>query len=172
MLIALSDTHRDAGHGLADHRLTAVREADVVCHAGDFTTVDVYESFLAEASRLEAVHGNVDDAALRERLPPTRVFEYGDVRLVLVHGHEHDETGLTMLARQEDADVVLSGHTHRPVVRTVEGRVFCNPGSHADPRGATPGHGELTAGKNAADGATVEIKLVDADGAVFERVTV
>jgi len=153
MLTILGDTHGVDDHRLDGRTLTAVREADHVIHTGDFTTERVYEALTEESGRdhggapLSAVHGNSDDAVLQERLPATLTVEYEGLRVVVVHGHDHTATALGLLARQEDADVVVRGHTHRPSIAETESCLVVNPGSHADPRGTTPAHGELTQGE-------------------------
>jgi putative phosphoesterase len=144
VLAIVSDTHGTDGHRLEGRTLEAVREADTVVHAGDFTTEAVYDAFAAEANDLVAVHGNNDDPSLVERLPSVATFEREGWRFVVVHGHEHSETSLSMLARQENADVVVVGHSHRPELGELAGRVLVNPGSHADPRQFRPGHAEAT----------------------------
>jgi len=75
VLAIVSDTHGTDGHRLEGRTLEAVREADTVVHAGDFTTEAVYDAFAAEANDLVAVHGNNDDPSLVERLPSVATFE-------------------------------------------------------------------------------------------------
>jgi putative phosphoesterase len=145
VIAILSDTHRENGHGLAGRAREAVLEADAAVHAGDFTTPAVLGAFRDVSGHLEAVHGNRDASGLRERLPAKRVFELEGVRIALVHGHEHDETALSLLGRAEGADLVVSGHSHRPGIVEANGTVLLNPGSHADPRGNPAAHAELTA---------------------------
>jgi putative phosphoesterase len=92
---------------------------------------------------LHAVHGNSDAVALRERLPAVGTFEALGRRFVFVHGHEHERTSLSLLARQENADCVVVGHTHRPGIETLGDVILLNPGSHADPRGGLATHAEV-----------------------------
>ena len=167
MIVVLSDTHREEGHGLSGRVRASVREADRIVHAGDFTTPAVFEAFRAVGSRIEAVHGNRDDPALRERLPTTRVFEWADARIVLVHGHEHGETALSLLGREKEADLVIFGHSHRPAIVEARGVTLLNPGSHADPRGNPAAHAELTATE---DG--IVARLRTADGMEIDAVQV
>lgn len=143
MIAVLSDTHGRDGHRLDGRALDAVRDADLVLHLGDFMTEAVLDAFEAEAARLVAVHGNNDDPGVRDRLPATRTVEQDGVRITLCHGHEHSETALGMLARQEGADIVCVGHSHRPDYRVANEVAILNPGSHADPRWFTPGYAEL-----------------------------
>lgn len=134
MLVALADTHGETTPRVTDHLRRVLEEADVVLHAGDFTTTPVYEAFEAFGG-LRAVAGNSDDPELAEQLPETRTVEWGDRRFTVAHGHRRGWTGLSLLARQERSDVVVVGHTHRALAEARSGVVVVNPGSHADPRG-------------------------------------
>ena len=167
MIAVLSDTHGTDDARLSGWAADAVEAADLVLHAGDFTTVPVLEAFEAASERLAAVHGNVDDAAVTARLPATETVDVGPVRIVVVHGHEHTETGLAMLGRQEGADLVVSGHSHRPGVVDAGDVTLLNPGSHAQPRQFRPAHAEL----EPADGG-LRGRLVGEDGEVIEEFTV
>ncbi|SEN45918.1 hypothetical protein SAMN05216388_1003164 [Halorientalis persicus] len=167
MLTVVSDTHSREGHRLTGRTREAVREADAVVHAGDFMTESVLDAFQAEASRLYGVVGNNDRPAVRDRLPTQRVVEHEGLRLVVVHGHEHTDTALSLLGRQEAADLVVFGHSHRPGVHEGDGVTLLNPGSHAQPRRYRPAHAELEP-----DGDAVEGRLVDPDGTVFETFTI
>lgn len=164
MLVALGDTHGDRSHRLDGRTQHAVRAAEHVCHTGDFTTEPVYEAIAEAAGRerdgapLSAVTGNSDDPDLAARLPDTVTVEYAGRTIVVVHGHEHDRTALSLLARQEGADIVLFGHTHRPGIEETPYCLLVNPGSHADPRGSRPAHGEIT---RQGHGIRIEIRTPD-----------
>lgn len=143
MLVALADTHADGDPPLTDHLRDAIGEAEAVLHAGDFTAPATLAGFEALAGDLRAVHGNADAAAVRGRLPAVRTVDALDTRLLLVHGHDHDRTALSLLARQEGAEVAVVGHTHRPGTVTVGELTVVNPGSHADPRGGRAAYARL-----------------------------
>lgn len=151
MITVVADTHGRTDHRLAGRTLTAVREAALVVHAGDFTTEAVLDAFEAEAGvdrnegpgEFVAVAGNNDDAGVRARLASGETIERAGVRFVVVHGHEHDATALDLLGRQEGADVVVVGHSHRPAWDPTGTVAVLNPGSHADPRRYRPAHAEL-----------------------------
>jgi len=123
-----------------------------VIHAGDFTTTAVLDAFRDRADRLVAVHGNADTVAVQERLPPATTTTYAGVRIAVTHTERGGATALSLFGRQRGADLVVSGHTHRPTVDTPEaGPTLLNPGSHADPRGNRTAHAELwAAGSDAA----------------------
>jgi putative phosphoesterase len=144
VITVISDTHRENGHGLSGRTREAVREAGLLVHAGDFTTPSTFEALREVAGRIEAVHGNRDDSVLCDRLPARRTVECGGVTIALVHGHEHDRTSLSLLGRAQEADMVVFGHSHRPVIVETGDVLLLNPGSHADPRGNPASHAELT----------------------------
>ncbi len=163
MLAFLADTHGTANPGLRGRTAEAVADASLVCHAGDFTTPAVYEAIDHAAgdgeAPIAAVQGNSDAAALRERLPRVRTVDALERRFLLVHGHEHDRTSLPLLARQEGADCVVVGHTHRPGIEDLGEVTVVNPGSHADPRGGPATHAE---GRRVSGG--VAVAVVTASG--------
>ncbi|MCL9813590.1 metallophosphoesterase [Natranaeroarchaeum aerophilus] len=164
MLTICSDTHSHDGHALTGRTLEAVRDADHVIHAGDFTSTSALDAFQQEAQRLDAVHGNADQMAVRDRLPTDRTVEYEGVRFAVTHRKRGGATALALFGRQRDADVVVSGHSHQPSVADADGLTLLNPGSHADPRGNRPSHAELEPAAGGLDG-----RLCQPDGTVFEE---
>jgi putative phosphoesterase len=166
VIVALADTHSTDGHRLDERTLEAVREADLVVHAGDLTTETVLDAFAAECRAFVAVHGNNATPAVRDRLPAERVVVHEGVRIALTHGDDRDETGLGLFGRQGRADLVISGHSHRPGVVDAGAVTLLNPGSHADPRWYRPGYAELTVDT---DSGCLDGRLHDPDGTVFEE---
>jgi hypothetical protein len=165
MLVVVSDTHGSDGHCLTGRTLAAVEAADVVVHAGDFTTEPVLDAFEAAADRLVGVFGNNDDARVRARLSDAATLTYGGVTVAVTHGHgpRRDPTTRSVFGRSRGADLVVSGHSHRPGFEP--GPVaMVNPGSHADPRQFRPAHAELTA----RDGGGLDGRLRTPDGGTIE----
>ena len=98
---------------------------------------------LRELGPVQAVHGNMDEAALRESLPRKRVVEAGGARIGMVHvpgpraGRE-----ARLAARFPGCGAVVYGHTHVPQVERHEGVWILNPGSPTERRSA-PVHSML-----------------------------
>ncbi|WP_135853374.1 metallophosphoesterase [Halorussus salinus] len=175
MITVLSDTHSRSGHELAGRAKEAVEESRAVVHAGDFTTESVLDAFEEVADRLYAVYGNNATPGVRDRLPPERTFEIEGVRFVLTHGDDRGATGLSLLGRQQAADVVVFGHSHRHAATDAEDVLLLNPGSHADPRGGIPTHAELRVAEDG-ENETTDARLVGEirrrDGSVVETLEV
>src|SRR3954471_23195620 len=136
-LVLISDTHvpkrsRDLPHSL----WTAIQDADVVVHAGDWVDVALLDELEARSRRLLAVHGNNDHGPLRERLPEVARAEFEGVRIAVVH-EIGDRKGreARCAVRFPDTDVLVFGHSHIPWDTTAAtGLRLINPGSPTDRR--------------------------------------
>ena len=112
-----------------------LRDADLILHAGDLSTVGVLEELEAIGPPVAAVYGNVDEAALRERLPEERIVEAEGARIAMVHDAGPSKGRLERLrARFPDADAVVFGHSHIPLHEERDGFQIFNPGSATDRR--------------------------------------
>lgn len=162
MLVVLSDTHASEGTALTGAAEAAVADADLVLHAGDFNREPVFAAFHDAAAELRAVYGNTDSPAVTEQLPEETTLEYAGVRIAATHRSRSGTTGLAMFGRQQNADLVVSGHSHRPSVEELEELTLLNPGSHAEPRGARQSFAVLEPTETGLDG-----RLVTVDGEEF-----
>jgi putative phosphoesterase len=117
-----------------------IRAADLVIHAGDLTGASFLDELEAMASRLCAVHGNVDDPEVVERLPPMATLEVGGAALAVVHDAGPSRGRIARLRRRfPDADAVVFGHSHLPVHEREDRFEIFNPGSPTERRRA-PAH--------------------------------
>ena len=133
---AISDTHLPRGaRRLPEACLDILRGADLVLHAGDFSSAAFYDELRALGPPLEAVFGNADEPSLRERLPKERVVEVAGARIGLVHVAGPAVGREERLARRfPGCGAVLFGHTHLPVVERHGGVWILNPGSPTERR--------------------------------------
>jgi len=129
-VVVLSDSHLAGGiNGLNEQVLGAVRAADVVLHAGDITSQRALAELEGMATTF-AVLGN-NDHELAGVLPESRVFTLGGVRVALVHDSGAANGRARRLRRRfPEADVVVFGHSHIPIVENGEDdQLLFNPGS-------------------------------------------
>ena len=83
------------------------------------------------------MHGNADEARLRERLPARLELEHDGLRLALVHSGGEREGRHRRLRRWfPEADLVAYGHSHQPEIEQTEGCWIVNPGSPTERRRA------------------------------------
>jgi putative phosphoesterase len=137
----IADTHMPrGGRRLPAACVERLRTADVILHAGDIVTADVLAQLESVGPPVRAVHGNMDEPALRDRLPGTLVVEVGGVQIGMTHdagpraGREE-----RLVQRFPDCEAVVYGHTHLPQVTRVGEVWILNPGSPTERRRA-PSH--------------------------------
>ncbi|MBQ9991063.1 MAG: metallophosphoesterase [Lachnospiraceae bacterium] len=131
-VLIVSDTHRKH-----ENYLEAVRKnqpLDLVIHCGD---VEGGEYVISEAAGcpVEIVQGNNDYFC---DLPREKEVQLGKYKAMVVHGHQYGvNMGYERLAdeaRSRGMDMVMYGHTHRPVLVKEKGVLVINPGSLTYPR--------------------------------------
>jgi len=122
-------------HGLLRHEVfTAFQEVDRIFHAGDVGSLDILSDLEAVAP-VTAVYGNTDGFLLRDRLAAVVEVEVDGFRIVLTHGDAFGvPTPGTLNQAYPEAEIILFGHTHRPLLTIVDTVVtVMNPGA-AGPR--------------------------------------
>jgi uncharacterized protein len=123
----VSDTH-----GLLRPELhQALAGVDLILHAGDVGGDDILIE-LEQIAPVHAVYGNTDPPG-HPQLAASLEETVGGVRVHVSHGHEIGAPTPDKLLAVYDADVIVYGHTHKPLVVNVDGRWVVNPGA-AGPR--------------------------------------
>lgn len=139
MLVAvIADTHLPKGsRRLPDRCVELIRGADALIHAGDVSTAGELEAIRRIGPPVHAVHGNVDDAALRSSLPAELVLEFEGRGVAVVHDAGPRRGRLERLAgRFPDAEAAIFGHSHLPLHELRPGFQIFNPGSPTERRRA------------------------------------
>lgn len=131
-VLIVSDTHRRHENYLKV--LEQVKPLDLVIHCGD---VEGGEYLIEEAAGcpVEMIQGNNDYFS---DLPREKEFQLGKYRVLLVHGHQYRVNfgfeELAQEARSRGIDLVMYGHTHRPLIVQESDLTILNPGSLTYPR--------------------------------------
>jgi len=120
----ISDTH-GVLRPEAERALATVAH---IIHAGDIGRLDVL-SGLRRIAPVTAIRGNVDTAEWAQCYPETRVLELGGLSFYVLH----DIQDMRINPPSSGIDVVVSGHSHRPRIETINSVLYLNPGS-AGPR--------------------------------------
>jgi hypothetical protein len=99
-----------------------------IVHAGDIGDPAILAT-LADIAPVTAVRGNNDTAAWAGDLPETARLRCDGVTVLVLH----DLKQLAIDPQADGIDVVVAGHSHRPVIETRGDVLYVNPGS-AGPR--------------------------------------
>ncbi len=137
--------------------LDAVRGVDVILHAGDVEDDSVLRA-LSEIAPVYAVRGNLHwqftSGVHDQALPAALRLRWGSERIWMTHGHQNfgfsvvdkatslfdgDEPqrvndriiGRLHRARPDGTTMVVFGHSHRSVLRELDGVLYFNPGGVA-----------------------------------------
>lgn len=128
MLIGIiSDTH-----GLVRPEIfSALAGVELILHAGDVGGAPVLDE-LRGIAPVYAVYGNTDppgDPGLRGSV----AIELEGRTIHVSHGHELGSPTPERLLNRYSADVLVFGHTHKPLIERAGSRIVINPGA-AGPR--------------------------------------
>ena len=119
-------------------------------YGGDICDASVLEALSAIAP-VTAVRGNNDHGSWASRLRETELFQVGEIFIYAIHDLAHLD--MAPIA----ADVLVSGHSHRPSVERRDGILYVNPGSAGPRRFKLPvSIGELTV-----TGSSVSARIVE-----------
>ena len=131
-VLIISDTHRKNENYIKV--LQKVGKLDLVIHLGD---IEGSEYTIQEAAGcpVEMVAGNND---FFSNLPSEKTLQIGSYCVMITHGHRYYiSMGNEMLKKEAIAqgiDIVMYGHTHKPVIDISDNIIAINPGSLSYPR--------------------------------------
>jgi putative phosphoesterase len=146
LIAVLADTHMPkGGRRLPARCVELIGDAEAVIHAGDFFGVSALEELQARCPMVHAVHGNVDEPALRAALPERLEIELGPRSVAVIHDAGPAKGRLARLRRRfPSTDAVIFGHSHMPLHEEAGGFQIFNPGSPTERRRAPqPAMGSL-----------------------------
>lgn len=130
-IIVASDTHGQ--NYLLDELSKAYPHADLFLHCGDLEEDVVnYPNWLF-------VRGNND---WDSNMPEGRIVTIANIRIYITHSqyfsYGRREEQLVEVAKKNNCQLVLFGHTHVGLIRNIDGILLVNPGSMVLPRDGKP----------------------------------
>ena len=147
----ISDTH-----GLLRPAAKAfLQGSDYIVHAGDICDPGILEQ-LAALAPLSAVRGNNDRGPWAERLQETEFLQVGELLVYAIH----DLAQLDIDPTAAGVHVVVSGHSHKPLVEERSGVLYVNPGSSGPRRFRLP----IAVGELLVEGRSVSARIVELVG--------
>lgn len=132
----ISDTHGDMKS--IEKAILYLKECDLIIHAGDSIDDAEYIHYATDID-VKSVKGNCDLYGIDGEYE--LIFEVDNKRFFLCHGHNYDvKYGLKYLyslAKDNQIDIVIFGHSHVPLYKKLDNILFINPGSLSYPRGGS-----------------------------------
>ncbi|MEP7057836.1 MAG: metallophosphoesterase family protein [Caldimonas sp.] len=147
----VSDTH-----GLLRPEVLAyLQGSDRIVHAGDICDHAVLER-LAAIAPVTAVRGNNDWGDWADRLQEVERVAFEGVDVLAIH----DLARMRLEPKAAGVGVVVSGHSHKPLVETRDGVLYVNPGSAGPRRFKLP----ISVGELLVDGRSVSAHIHEIEG--------
>ena len=125
----LSDTHLSRlDSTFARHADYAFSDCTAVIHAGDLTSRAILD--VLGNRKVYALHGNMCGFKTRSLLPESLEFTIEGYRFGLYHGDGIGYDRETeLISRFAEADCIIFGHTHRPLIQKFGPVLLVNPGT-------------------------------------------
>lgn len=146
----ISDTHGL----LRPEAEAALRGVEHIVHAGDVGSAEIVPQ-LARMAPVTAIRGNIDGASWASVLPETATVTLAGRRIHVLH----DRAELAFDPAADGVAVVISGHSHRPMIERVGGVLYLNPGSAGRRRFSLP----VTVAMLELSDEAVEARIVELD---------
>lgn len=131
-VLIVSDTHKKQDNLIKV--LEQEENIDLLIHLGDVEGYEEEITYMADCP-VEMVAGNNDFFSVLER---EKEIEIGKYKVLITHGHYYYVTAGVEDIKKEAAgrgmDIVMFGHTHRPLLDNNRGIITLNPGSISYPR--------------------------------------
>ncbi|RFU46443.1 metallophosphoesterase [Paraburkholderia sp. DHOC27] len=142
----ISDTH----NLLRPEVLRHLQGCEAIIHAGDICEPGVLEA-LREIAPVTAVRGNNDGGEWARAIPTHATLTVQQVKILVVH----DQADIDVDPGSEGIRVVVTGHSHKPLIDERDGVLYVNPGSAGPRRFKLP----VSAGLLEVEGAQVVASL-------------
>ena len=130
-ILIVSDTHRKNDNYF---KVLEMQKPDLVIHCGD-TEGSEYVLSRAAGCPVQIVLGNNDFFSC---LPRELELQLGSFKVWVTHGHNYRVSMGNEMIKQEatfkGVDIVMYGHTHKPVIDRTGSVIALNPGSLSYPR--------------------------------------
>lgn len=144
----ISDTHGL----LRPQALALLAGCDGIVHAGDICDPSVLDA-LRRIAPVTAVRGNNDIGPWAQELREAELLRVAAVGIFVIH----DLSQLALDAATQDVQVIVSGHSHKPLVEQRGTVLHVNPGSAGPRRFKLP----ISVGELLIEGRSVSARIIE-----------
>lgn len=140
-------------HGLLrPQALEALAGSDFILHAGDIGKPEILDA-LRELAPLAVVRGNNDDVPWADDIPERVTLTLGGIAIHMLHILPE----LDLAAAGDQVRVVVSGHSHKPLIEERDGVLYINPGSAGPRRFRLP----ISVGRLTLDAGQIQAEILE-----------
>ena len=124
----ISDTH-----GLLRPEAEKYLEgSNLIIHAGDIGNSAIINK-LRKIATIYAIRGNVDKEKWADEFPDTLELEILNKKIFIIHNIKE-----VNVSNEKNYDIIISGHSHKPLIEKINGILYLNPGSAGKRRFSLP----------------------------------
>jgi putative phosphoesterase len=132
----ISDTHiANKNEHVPRIILDVFRQMDMVLHAGDMVDLRVVDELRSVCPKVVAVAGNMDQDDVKEKYQQKEIIKAAGYKIGLMHGCGSPVNLVELLKdsfKEEKPDIIVFGHSHKPMNEFIGDVLFFNPGSATD----------------------------------------
>lgn len=133
----MSDTHISKDTFKIEELLQKYfKDVDLIIHAGDFKNIKVIET-IKKYKKFVGVWGNNDGNNIREVINEKEILRVNGYKIGIYHGHGEGKSTIEKayeVFEDDKVDIVVFGHSHQPVIRTMKKTLMLNPGTPTSKR--------------------------------------
>ncbi|MBW1650712.1 MAG: metallophosphoesterase family protein [Deltaproteobacteria bacterium] len=124
VISVVSDTHNFFVKNIVE----ALEGSDLIIHAGDIGNQAIIDK-LEKIAKVVAVRGNSDYGDWAKKYFWHQSVNVFGKNIYVVH----DLEDIDFDPKEKGIDMVVSGHTHKPKIETIDGVIYLNPGAILTP---------------------------------------
>lgn len=107
------------------------QDVDMIVHVGDFKSAQTINT-IKRFKPFKGVFGNNDGKEIRKQLKEKEIILVEGIKIGLFHGTGDVNTALDRSYdkfKKDKVDVIIFGHTHKPIIKSKNKILMLNPGS-------------------------------------------
>ncbi len=112
-----------------------LKNMDAIIHAGDLVDLTVLDKLKSICKNVKAVYGNMDNPAVKRKLPEKEIIDAGKYKIGITHGYGPADRLIALMKqifKNDDVDIIVFGHSHAPMNEKIDNTLYFNPGSPTD----------------------------------------
>lgn len=113
-----------------------LKDVDLVIHAGDYKTNKVIQ-IIKSKKNFAGVWGNNDGDIIKSEVKEKLILTLCGYKIGVYHGHGEGKSTIDKaynMFKDDKVDIIIFGHSHQPIIKTINKTLMLNPGSPTSKR--------------------------------------